>query len=148
VHDNKQKSLQDALNLNSMLQPVPESAVLEMDDWYVWGGSAVRDKEGIYHLLFSRWPRETKMKGWVTHSEIAHAVSKSPLGPYTFQNIALPARGREYWDGEVTHNPTVKCFGNKYYLYYNGNREFGEKDRGSEKNMTNGGDTETISGLE
>ena len=43
VHDNKQKSTQDALNLNSMLQPVPESAVLEMDDWYVWGGSVVKD---------------------------------------------------------------------------------------------------------
>jgi len=116
-----------------MIQPVPESAILEMDHWYVWGGSAVRDEEGKYHLLFSRWPKKTGMEGWVTHSEIARAISKSPLGPYKFQGVALPARGKNYWDGDVTHNPTVKRFGDKYYLYYNGNREFDYKDKVSEK---------------
>ena len=130
------KSCDNELNLNHMIQPVPDSAIMEMDDWYVWGASAVPDDSGVYHLLFSRWPKETGMGGWVTHSEIAHATSNSPIGPYKFQDVALPARGDKYWDGENTHNPTVKRFGNKYYLYYNGNREFGDKVEVSKKKYT------------
>lgn len=33
----------------------------------------------------------------------------------------MPKRGAQYWDGLVTHNPTIKKFGRKYYLYYSGN---------------------------
>jgi predicted GH43/DUF377 family glycosyl hydrolase len=123
----------DGLDLNAMIRPVPESAVMKMDDWYVWGGTVVKSSDGIYHLLFSRWPKKLGMEGWVTHSEIARATSESPIGPFTFQDVALPPRGRQYWDGEVTHNPTVQKFGDKYYLYYNGNREFDGKVESKEK---------------
>lgn len=53
---------------------------------------------------------------------MAHAVSDSPLGPYKFHDLALPARGDKFWDGMNTHNPTIHRFNEKYYLYYTGNR--------------------------
>lgn len=85
-----------------------------------WGGSVVKGKDGLYHMLYSRWPKQIGWE-WVNYSVIAHAVSESPFGPYKHKNIALPDRGTEYWDGSCTHNPTVHQFNGKYYLYYMGN---------------------------
>jgi len=108
-------------DFSKMIQPVPATAVFEDPGYIVWCGSMIRDDQGKCHLLYSRWPRKLGHYAWVTHSEVAHAVADSPLGPYKFVNTALPARGKEYWDGLCTHNPTVKKFGSKYYLYYMGN---------------------------
>jgi hypothetical protein len=65
---------------------------------------------------------------WVTHSEIAHAVSDELTGPYVFKNVVLPSRGKEYWDGDCTHNPHVIEYRGKYYLYHMGNRGSGYWD--------------------
>ena len=73
-----------------------------------------------YTKLLRRWKKERHW-AWVTHSEIAHAVSVSPFGPFKHKDITLPARGAEYWDGLCTHNPTMHKFDGKYYLYYMGN---------------------------
>lgn len=109
------------LNLARMFQPVPKTAKFIDDDWFIWGGSLVKSKEdGKYHMYYSRWPQKLGMSAWVTHSEIAHAVSDSPFGPFQFKDVALPFRGREFWDGAVTHNPTIHFFEGKYYLYYMG----------------------------
>lgn len=97
----------------------------EEEEWSVWGASLVKGEEGLYHLFYSRWEKKLGW-AWVTDSEIAHAVSTSPFGPFTFKDVALPARGEAYWDGLCTHNPTVHKFGNKYYLYYMGNTGNGE----------------------
>lgn len=110
------------MNFANMLQKVPDRACFVQDGWFVWGGSMVRDEAGKCHLFYSRWPKETGFQSWVTHSEVAHAVSDDPLGTYEFVDVALPARGKQYWDGDCTHNPTVQKFGDKYYLYYMGNR--------------------------
>ncbi|MEM7785479.1 MAG: glycoside hydrolase family protein [Planctomycetota bacterium] len=115
------KSRGQDLNFSEMLSLVPEKAKFIDEDFYIWGGSMVRDEDGICHLFYSRWPRKLGHMAWVTHSEIAHAVSEDPLGPYRFVDVALPVRGKEYWDGLCTHNPTVHRFGNQYYLYYMGN---------------------------
>jgi hypothetical protein len=110
-----------SLDFQAMISPVPASAKFIDEEFYIWGGSMVRDQEGKCHLLYSRWPRELPHNAWVTHSEIAHAVADHPLGPYRHVDVALPERGREYWDGLCTHNPTVHEFEGKYYLYYMGN---------------------------
>ena len=109
------------LNFKEMIGQVPARAKFIDDDFYIWGGSMVRDADGTCHLLYSRWPRELGHNAWVTHSEIAHAVSDDPLGPYRHVDVALPVRGEEFWDGMCTHNPTVHEFDGKYYLYYMGN---------------------------
>ncbi|WP_111708272.1 glycoside hydrolase family protein [Lutibacter citreus] len=91
----------------------------------VWGGSVVKGEDGLYHMFYSRWPKAPGWV-WVTHSEVAHAVSNSPFGPFKFQDVALPARGKEFWDGMDTHNPTVIKSKGKYYLYHMGNTGDGE----------------------
>jgi len=109
------------LDLNSMLSPVPSSAVFADEDYYIWGASMVRDAQGACHLFYSRWPRQLDHSAWVTHSEIAHAVADHPLGPYRHVDVALPRRSARHWDGLCTHNPTVHAFEGRYYLYYMGN---------------------------
>jgi hypothetical protein len=111
------------------LGKVPLTAKFIDNDWYIWGGSVV-EKDGQYHMFYSRWPKKYHFSAWLTYSEIAHAVSDSPFGPFKYKDTPFPARGVEYWDGLNTHNPTVKEFNGKYYIYYTGttgNREIVEK---------------------
>ncbi len=90
------------------LQPAPVGGGFAMDDWWVWCGSAARGDDDRYHLFASRWPRAlTFTPHWLTNSEIVRAVADTPGGPYTFQEVVLPARGAGYWDGQMTHNPTI-----------------------------------------
>lgn len=111
-----------SLDLQAMIQPIPRTAKFIDDSLYIWCGSLVKSHEDKkYHLFYSRWPRKLGMASWATHSEIAHAVSNSPYGPFEFKDVVLPARGPAYWDGMVTHNPTIHYFNGKYYLYYMGN---------------------------
>ncbi len=107
--------------LAAMIQPVPEKSFFSDPDYYIWCGSAVRGDDGKYHLFYSRWPRKLGHYAWVTHSEIAHAIGDTPTGPFRHVSVALTARGKEYWDGLCTHNPTILRAGDKYYLYYMGN---------------------------
>ena len=104
-----------------MIQPVPLTAKWADPEYNIWCGSAVKGDDGRFHLFYSRWPRKLGHAAWVTHSEVSHAVSNSPFGPWQHHDIALPARGSNYWDGSCTHNPTVLHAGAKYYLYYMGN---------------------------
>jgi hypothetical protein len=110
------------LNFQEMIQPIPLSAKYINDTSYIWGGSMVKSNiDRKYHLFYSRWSKKLGMAAWITHSEVAHAVSESPFGPFKFKDISLPARGANYWDGMVTHNPTIQFYNGKYYLYYMGN---------------------------
>jgi hypothetical protein len=111
---------------------IPKSAIFTMDDWIIWGASMVRTDDGVCHLLFSRWQKTLGFSSWVTHSEIAYATADQTDGPYTFQNTALPARGVEYWDGHMTHNPSIIEYKGKFYLYYTANRG----PKGWDKNQT------------
>ncbi|QGY47527.1 family 43 glycosylhydrolase [Maribellus comscasis] len=111
------------LDIKSMLQSAPTGAKFINDSSFIWGAGLVKSaSDQKYHMFYSRWPHKFGWSAWVTHSEIAHAVSDSPFGPFKFVDVALPARGAEFWDGMVTHNPNVHYFNGKYYLYYMGNR--------------------------
>lgn len=109
------------LNLSAWLQPAPESARFIDPDYYIWCGAMIRGDDGKYHLYYSRWPRRLGHNAWVTHSEVAYAIADSPTGPFRHVNVALRARGKAFWDGLCTHNPTILRVGEKYYLYYMGN---------------------------
>ena len=108
-------------DFNAMLQPVPVTAKWIDPEYNIWCGSAVKGDDGQYHMFYSRWLRQLTHKAWVTHSEIAHAVSDSPFGPWQHHDVSLPPRGTNFWDGSCTHNPTVIRVGKKFYLYYMGN---------------------------
>lgn len=94
---------------------------LKIDGYYVWCGSVIRGDDGRYHMFASRWKREhTFHPGWMTYSEVVRAVSDTPYGPFEFQEVVLPARGPEYWDGCATHCPQIIKRGNQYLLFYIG----------------------------
>ncbi|MFT4569089.1 MAG: alpha-L-fucosidase, partial [Saprospiraceae bacterium] len=92
-------------------------------------------KDGIYHLFYSRWKKEHSFKGWLTHSEIAHATSQNPEGPWVFQETVLKGRRNGYWDAITAHNPKIKYFEGQYYIYYI-STNLGEQDY-NEKDLTN-----------
>jgi hypothetical protein len=112
-------------NLKIEFGKTSRQSVFVSDAQSIWGGSVVKGPDGMYHMLYSRWPKHLGW-AWVTDSEIAHAVADNPLGPYKHKGVALERRGKEHWDGWCTHNPTVHKFGGKYYLYYMGNTGDGE----------------------
>lgn len=108
------------LNLGAMVQAAfPDNRMID-EDYHIWGASVVKGDDGLYHMYYSRWARELGHYAWVTHSEVAYAVAEKAEGPYNFVNVALPARGSQFWDGTTTHNPTVFKKNGKYYLYYMG----------------------------
>lgn len=103
---------------------------LELKEYYVWDVSVIK-AEGKYQLFCSRWPRKYGFGvHWLFHSEVIRCESDSPEGPYEFREVILPARGREYFDGMNTHNPTIREFQGKYYLYYMGTTYGGEEPQG------------------
>lgn len=92
-----------------------------MNDYWVWCGSVVKGEDNRFHMFASRWPKHLPMHpGWMVASEIVRAVSDIPEGPYEFQEVVLPARGAEYWDGRMTHNPHITKYENTYLLFYTG----------------------------
>ena len=99
---------------------------LKMDDYYVWDCSVIKSG-GKYHMFSSRWKKEYGFGwNWLFNSEIIHSVADQPEGPYVFQNVVLPRRGRQYFDGMNTHNTCIKEYNGKFYLYYMGTTYGGE----------------------
>jgi len=62
-----------------------------------WGGSVVQVGTD-YHMFVSRMSGGCGLDCWQGNSEIAHAVSPDPLGPFTFQEVILPF---------FAHGPTI-----------------------------------------
>lgn len=102
------------------LQPAPVGGGFTMEDYWIWGSSVIKGPDGKYHMFADRWAKDLGFHCWVSNSQVVHAVSDTPEGPYTFADIALPVRGPEYFDGLVTHNPRIILFEDTYYLYYFG----------------------------
>ncbi|WP_079911863.1 glycoside hydrolase family protein [Paenibacillus sp. 32352] len=108
-------------NLSEKLKPAPLNGGFRMDGYWVWCGSVVKGEDGRFHMFASRWPQTLPMHpGWIMGSEVVRAVSDTPEGPYEFQEVVLPARGAQYWDGRSTHNPHITKCGDTYLLYYMG----------------------------
>ncbi|GEM_PF-1828485 len=80
---------------------------LESNDWSYWGGNPMLGKDGKYHINIARWPEEKGHWGW-PKSEVAHAVSKNPIGPYKVTGTALPE----------AHNPEVVQLNDGTYMLH------------------------------
>ncbi len=103
------------------LRPAPLNGGFRRDGWWVWGGSPIRGEDGRYHLFASCWPKRFPFfEGYIAYSRVVRAVSESPEGPYSFVEEVLPPRGSGFWDGRMTHNPTVRRCGDQYLLFYIG----------------------------
>ncbi|EAR02038.1 alpha-L-fucosidase [Maribacter sp. HTCC2170] len=117
----------DTLFFKDRIQLLSSDNIFKTEGYYNWGASIIKDKKGTYHLFYSRWKKDYKFTGWLTHSEIAHATSRSPQGPWKFKNTVITGRGKGKWDAITAHNPKIKYFDGKYYLYYI-STNLGEKD--------------------
>lgn len=113
-----QVSHPDILFFKDRIQPVAAENIFKTEGYFNWGASIIKDESGMYHLFYSRWATAYSFFGWLTHSEVAHAVSDSPAGPWEYQETALQGRGKGNWDAITAHNPKIKRFEGKYYLYY------------------------------
>lgn len=106
--------------LSDKIQPLAEENIFRDTDYFNWCNSIIKGKDGKYHLFYARWNREKSFDAWLTHSTVAHAVSDSPAGPYTYVNTVIDFEQDEYKAGTMitAHNPKIKYFNGKYYLYF------------------------------
>jgi hypothetical protein len=110
----EEKSFKERLGI------APVNGGFAQDDYWVWGSSVIKAEDGKYHMFVSRWLKKYGFGAWVTRSEIARAVADKPEGPYKFKEVVLKPRGKEYFDGLVTHNPRIVKYKDFYLLYYFG----------------------------
>jgi hypothetical protein len=114
-------------------------SALNDPDRFVWGGSVVKGDDNKYHMLYATWECGDSLPAfsdsWVLHSKIAYAVSDYPDRDFKFQKIVLQGRALEgepeAWDAQMVHNPHLKLFDGKYYLYYGGGKDPGIQPEGS-----------------
>jgi hypothetical protein len=100
----------------------------ELPHSWVWCGSATEGPDGRYHLFVARWPRELPFfDGYKVASEIIRAEADRPEGPWRFAGVVLPDRGEGFWDGRMTHNPTVIRHRDRWFLFYIGARYSGTR---------------------
>lgn len=117
--------------------PISES-VLSMDGYFTWGGSVVEGEDGRYHMFFAFFDAgEGKPKfsdSWLLSSKIGYASSDYPDKGFKYEKTVLYGAAHdgnpEAWDAQGVHNPHVKKFNNRYYLYYIGSKDPGEKPEG------------------
>jgi predicted GH43/DUF377 family glycosyl hydrolase len=115
------------INFRDRLLPALLDGGFKMDGYWVWCGSVIKGEDGKYHMFASRWPKGLPFSPhWLTNSEIVRAVSDKPAGPYKFAEVVFPPRGERYWDGKMTHNPTICKSGDTYLLYYIGTTYHGD----------------------
>ena len=108
----------DNLFLRDRLEPISEENMFKTEGYFNWGASIIKGKNGKYHMFYSRWKKEYSFLGWLIYSEIAHATSKNPYGPWKYKGTVLKGRGKGHWDAITAHNPKIKFYEGKYYLYY------------------------------
>ena len=104
-------------------------SAFSIKDKFVWCGSAIRSKEdGKYYLFYSAMDSGENcppfIDSWVLGSKIGVAVSDSPYGGYKDLGILYNKDAyipdNSSWDAQTVHNPHIKYFNGKYYLYYIG----------------------------
>ncbi|MBJ6368780.1 alpha-L-fucosidase [Snuella sedimenti] len=122
----------DDLRLYDSFKPITSDNVFKTEGYYNWGTSILKGEDGKYHMFYARWKKEYGFLGWLTHSEIAHATSKKPTGPWKFKEVVLEGARNNRWDAITAHNPKIKYFDGKYYLYYIatnlGDKDFTEEE--------------------
>lgn len=122
-HAGKVTDTASSMDFTQMIpSTLSRSMAFRQEGWHLWDPSIVVDKAGVHHLFYSRWPSRLGFDAWCTHAEIARAESRDGIRPYVFQEVVLPARGADFWDGHATFNTCVVQIQDTYYLYYTGNR--------------------------
>lgn len=102
-------------------------SAFSLENHFVWCGSAIQaEEDGRYYLFYSAMKSGLEhpkfIDAWLLGSMIGVAVSDSPYGGY--KNIGIVYNKDGYrsdncsWDSQSVHNPHIKRYNGKYYLYY------------------------------
>ena len=122
----------DDLDLANKISAVKEKNILRNPDYHNWGSSIIKSEDGKYHLFYAQMSKKKGFRSWPTDGVVSHAISDSAAGPYVHKEIVLEGRGPDYWDAYTAHNPRIKFFDGKYYLYYistnTGDRKLSEEE--------------------
>ena len=103
------------MNFSSEILPLQRHSVFALDGFFVWCATVQKDdSDGLFHMIFSKWPKEKGFDAWATDSSLGHAVSDSPDGPYQYTG-EITLLGNH---AEVFHNPAMIRHGGLYYLYF------------------------------
>jgi hypothetical protein len=98
----------------------PVQSGFKMKGFWVWCGSMIK-VDSVYHLFASRWIKSGPFpEGYRTGSEIVRATSRSPFGPFKFEEVVIGERDSSFWDSNMAHNPTVHKIGDEFVLFYIG----------------------------
>lgn len=113
-------------------------SVLTLPDTFVWGASPIKIDDK-YYAFFSAWESGPDIpqfsESWLTHSKVGVAVSDSPSG--NFHSLGILLKGKNTagdstaWDAQTVHNPLIKKFDERYYLYYVSSVDPGIQPEGS-----------------
>ena len=115
-----QSQRKDNLIISSKLAPITSDQIFHDSLYYNWCNSIIKGEDGKYHLIYSRFPKSRSFFSWLTNSEIAHAVSDAPEGPYKYVQTLINVDRTNYNPGDLitAHNPKIKYFDGKYYIYF------------------------------
>jgi len=100
-----------------------------------WGGSVIVDDNGLFHMFAAAMTEECGLDQWTTNSEVIHATSSSPTGPFAMRDVALPV-----WH----HNPQVIRDISGLYLLFS----IGMDPEGTPVNCTHSTEVWTTHGAE
>ncbi|MFO1078673.1 MAG: glycoside hydrolase family protein [Planctomycetota bacterium] len=112
-------------DLHARVLPLPPEAVFADPGWHHWGASVLQADDGTWHMFYARWPaaldaahQTNSFQDWLWKSEIAHAVAPAMTGPWRHVETVLQGRGAGHWDLRNAHNPRLRRFDGRFYLYY------------------------------
>ena len=81
------------LNLQAPVDDQGGTCGAGFDSYYSWGGRAIPDAEGQWHLYASFICSHDNLGKWTTQSASAHFVSQNATGPFEFSPEQCDARG-------------------------------------------------------
>ena len=118
---------------------VSGASVFQLPDSFVWCGSPIRIKDQ-YYLFYLAWESGINIpsfaNSWMLYSKIGCAISNFPDRNFLPLKIFLKGRKDQgdstAWDAQGVHNPLIKTFNGKYYLYYTGTKDPGSLPVGTE----------------
>ena len=87
---------------------------IEDPDWSYWGGRPVLDKDGMYHMLVTRWPANATKGHWEwPYSTVTHVVADKPTGPYRVKDELAYS-----FHNGLGHNPDIILLNDGTYMLY------------------------------
>ncbi len=101
-------------------------SVFQLNDHFVWGGSPIKGQDGRFYMIYSAFEKDVYKftTAWISGSKLGLAVSDYP--DHDFKSLGFVYNKDGYspdissWDAQCAHNPHIKRFNNKYYLYHIG----------------------------